>query len=224
VGPDGDAVYSDRRLFMQLLAYGNCRDTGEISSTLDASAVQGALYADLHDPTGVALVAASEDPDFFAVELRALLQGPAFSGLVPKPAYTMMGRTYSIGYETDLDHVLVHRPLQRLTNPDWPWAVWYPLRRCGAFSQLSQEEQRGILMEHGVIGNAFGRADYAHDIRLACHGLDANDNDFLVALVGQNLHPLSAVVQTMRATKQTSSYIEKMGPFFVGKAIWQRAL
>ncbi len=35
-------------------------------------------------------------------------------------------------------------------------------------------------MEHGGIGHAYGRAGYGTDIRLACHGLDKNDNDFVV--------------------------------------------
>ena len=32
---------------------------------------------------------------------------------------------------------------------------------------------------------SFGAADYAHDIRLACHGLDKDDNDFVVGLIGR---------------------------------------
>ena len=58
-------------------------------------------------------------------------------------------------------------------------------------------------------------------MRLACHGLDKNDNDFIVGLLGPNLHPLSAVVQEMRKTEQTSQYLDSLGPFFVGKAVWQ---
>jgi chlorite dismutase len=67
----------------------------------------------------------------------------------------------------------------------------------------------------------FGRAGYATDIRLACHGLDKNDNDFVIALLGRELYPLSACVQAMRKTKQTAHYLESLGPFFIGKAIWQ---
>ena len=36
---------------------------------------------------------------------------------------------------------------------------------------------------------SFGAADLAHDIRLACHGLDTNDNDFVVGLIGKDLYP-----------------------------------
>ena len=78
-----------------------------------------------------------------------------------------------------------------------------------------------ILQEHGGIGRAFGRAGLGHDIRLACHGLDKVDNDFVIGLVGPQLMPLSAIVQRMRKTKQTSLHLERLGPFFVGKTIWQ---
>ena len=97
----------------------------------------------------------------------------------------------------------------------------YPLRRSGRFTQLPADEQRTILGEHGAIGMSFGAADYAHDIRLACHGLDKDDNDFVVGLIGKELYPLSAIVQTMRKTQQTSLYLERLGPFFVGRAVWQ---
>ena len=40
--------------------------------------------------------------------------------------------------------------------------------------------------------------------------------------LGRELFPLSSIVQAMRKTQQTSEYMEKMGPFFVGQAIWQR--
>ena len=52
---------------------------------------------------------------------------------------------------------------------------------------------------------AFGAADYAHDVRLACHGLDRDDNDFVIGLIGKDLFPLSALVQAMRKTQQTRS-------------------
>ncbi|MCB0252038.1 MAG: chlorite dismutase family protein, partial [Anaerolineae bacterium] len=141
--------------------------------------------------------------------------------LTPKPEFTMMGRTYSIGYESDLDNTLVDRPRRRVCDAEMPWAIWYPLRRAGSFEQLSAQEQRVILGEHGGIGRAYGRAGLGTDIRLACHGLDKNDNDFVVALIGPELMPLSAIVQRMRKTKQTSLHLERLGPFFVGKAIWQ---
>jgi chlorite dismutase len=76
-------------------------------------------------------------------------------------------------------------------------------------------------MEHGGVGMAFGRARLEiYDIRLACHGLDRADNDFVVGLLGPELHPLSIIVQRMRKTRQTSLHLEQLGPFFVGRVAW----
>lgn len=214
----------DDRLYMQLLALGECRDTGALIAALREARVPGVLYADAHDPLGVALLAMSRDPGYFVGELRAFLHAAPFDALTLKPGMAMFGRTYALGYEPDLRETLFERPRRTALNPDWPWAIWYPLRRKGAFEQLSAEQQREILMEHGRIGMRFGRADLAHDVRLACHGLDANDNDFLIGLMGKALHPLSAIVQTMRRTTQTAQYIDRLGPFFVGRAIWQAGM
>jgi chlorite dismutase len=135
----------------------------------------------------------------------------------------MLGRTYSTGYEQDLAFWLLERPKQTVQNPAHDWAVWYPLRRSGAFAKLEPREQGSILREHGTIGRAYGAQDLAHDVRLACHGLDAKDNEFVIGLVGKSLHPLSHIVQTMRKTRQTSEFISQMGPFFVGHVAWRSA-
>jgi len=133
----------------------------------------------------------------------------------------MLGRTYALGHEEDLDETLVERPRRRVLDPALRWAIWYPLRRDGSFEQLSRKEQNAILMEHGGVGLAFGRAGLGYDIRLACHGLDRHDNDFVVGLLGRELHPLSIIVQRMRKTRQTSLHLERLGPFFVGRVAWQ---
>jgi chlorite dismutase len=218
---EGKTISSERRLFMQLLVYGGCGDTAPVIEALKQQSLAAVLYEDLNDPQGIGLLIYSEDPDYFLTEARAFLTKPPFSQLTPKPEYTMFGRTYAIGYEDDLDRVLVERPKERVTNPDIPWAIWYPLRRSGQFVHLPAQEQRAILMEHGGIGRAYGRAGLGTDIRLACHGLDKNDNDFVVGLIGAQLFPLSSIVERMRQTKQTSLYLEKLGPFFIGKAVWQ---
>jgi len=218
---DGAPQRSDRRLFIQFMAFGGCPDATPLADALARAKVPGVLYEDVNDPRGVGLLTLSEDPDFFLDRVRPLLNGPGFSLLVQKPEYTMLGRTYAIGYEPDLPEVLLDRPRRTVLNPLWKWAVWYPLRRSGKFAQLSDQDQRVILAEHGAIGMSFGVADYAHDIRLACHGLDKDDNDFVIGLIGKDLFPLSAIVQAMRKTQQTSLYLERLGPFFVGRAIWQ---
>lgn len=216
----GETISLDRRLFMQLLVFTDLFEAPPIIEALAAVPVHGVLYLDVNDPYGVGLLTFSETPDYFVSDVRRLLNQEPFSLLTPRPELTMHGRTYSLGYEADLEHTLINRPITRVTNPAWPWAVWYPLRRSGQFEQLSAQEQRVILMEHGGIGRAYGEADLAHDVRLACHGLGAQDNDFIAGLVGKELYPLSQIIQRMRKTKQTSLYLEKLGPFFIGKAIW----
>ena len=221
---DGQPQSSDRRLFMQLLAFTGSRDTAALAGHLSSRGIEGVLYEDVSDPFGVALVTLSEDPAYFVTTVRDAVNDGPFAQLTPRPDLTMFGRTYSIGYEPDLEETLFTRPRRTALNPDWPWAIWYPLRRSGRFNSLDADEQRSILMEHGTIGRAFGEHDLAHDIRLASHGLDANDNDFVVGLTGKDLFPLSAIVQTMRKTRQTSEFLESLGPFFVGKVAWQSAL
>jgi hypothetical protein len=215
---------SDRRLFMQLLAFGNAGSTAALTAALEASGMEGVLYEDANDPRGVALVTWSDNPDFFVTKLRALLQQAPFSELTQKPEYTMLGRTYSIGHEPNLEEWLMDRSRRAVTEPEWPWAVWYPLRRKGEFNALSAEEQMGVLREHGTIGHAFGSAGFAKDVRLASFGMDKRDNDFVIGLIGKELFPLSACVQAMRKTKQTASLMQEMGPFFVGRAVWQKIL
>jgi len=204
---------------MQLLAFGGCTDSPRLMRSMQEAHVEGVLYEDVNDPQGVGVLTLSERPESFVEVTRPLLA--ALPGLVLKPEFAMLGRTYSLGYEPDLRDTLLERPRRTVLNPAWRWAVWYPLRRNGKFAQLSEKEQRTILAEHGAIGKAFGAGDYAHDIRLACHGLDKSDNDFVIGLVGKDLFPLSAVVQAMRSTQQTALYLDRLGPFFVGRAIWQ---
>ena len=218
---DGQPQRSDDRLFMQVLAFGGCADAGGVARHLQERGVEGAVYEDVNDPRGIAVLSLTRTPEDFVERVRpAVTSGPC-AALTLKPEFTMLGRTYSIGYEPDLAETLIHRPRRTVLNPDWRWAIWYPLRRSGKFAQLDEQEQRTILAEHGAIGMAFGAGDLAHDIRLACHGLDREDNDFVIGLIGKELFPLSAVVQSMRKTQQTSLYLDRLGPFLVGRTIWQ---
>jgi len=219
---DGETIRSDRRLFMQFLAYGGAASSNVLVQVLKVSGFPAVLYEDINDPRGVGLLCFADKPDFFLSNIRPFLNSSPFANLTPKPELTMFGRTYAIGYEQDLEQTLITRPRARVTDPQTPWAIWYPLRRKGSFVQLPASEQRTILMEHGGIGRAYGRAGYGGDIRLACYGLDKNDNDFVIGLIGPELFPLSSIVERMRKTVQTSQYLEKLGPFFIGKAIYQK--
>jgi chlorite dismutase len=217
----GEPISLNRRLFMKFTAFGGCRDPQAAIEALAAAGIAGTLYLDANDAQGIALMAPTEDPNDYVTKLRALFNAAPFADYVHKSEFDMLGRSYSIGYEPDLVDTLLVKPRQKLLNPDFPWAVWYPLRRAKKFQTLPEEQQRKILAEHGSLARRYGSAGYAADIRLACHGLDRNDNDFIIGLVGPELFPLSAVVQDMRKTEQTAQYLESLGPFFVGKAVWQ---
>lgn len=214
---------SSTRLFMQLLVFTDCRDTDTIIEHVKRHArTDVVVYEAVNDPRGIGLLTFSTDPADLLERTRPLAIAGPLGDLTPVPAMTMLGRSYSLGYEADLDDTLVGRPTRHALDPDTPWAIWYPLRRSGAFTKLPDDEQKTILKEHGTIGFSFGGAGHARDIRLACHGLDVNDNDFVIGLMGPQLAPLSQLVQTMRGTVQTSTYLEKLGPFFVGRVVYQQ--
>jgi hypothetical protein len=218
---DGEVISLNRRLFMKFTAFGRCEDPADAIEVLENASIVGALYLDANDPRGIGVMVAAEDPGHFVTTLRRAFNTPPFSDFEHKDEFDMLGRSYTIGYEPDLENVLIERPKKRLIDPDTPWAIWYPLQRAKSFQRLPEEHQRRILAEHGSLARRYGIGGHAIDVRLACHGLDKNDNDFIVGLLGPKLHPLSAVVQEMRKTEQTSQYLDSLGPFFVGKAVWQ---
>jgi chlorite dismutase len=217
----GQAISLDRRQFMKVTAVGRCADPHAAIAALTEDGVEGALYLDVNDSQGIGVIVMAEDPDYFVTTLRALFNHRPFAELTHKTDLDMLGRTYSIGYEPDLEDTLFAKPRSKVLNPEHRWAVWYPLQRAKKFETLPADHQRRIFAEHASLGKRYGAGGHVADVRLACHGLDKNDNDFVVGLVGPKLHPLSAVVQEMRRTEQTSQYLDSLGPFFVGKAAWQ---
>ncbi len=218
---DGTVISLDRRLFFQFFAFGNCFEMNTITKFLRKSNIDGVLYIDINDPHGIGFLTMNENPSYFATTLREILNEEPFKNLSIKSEFTMFGRTYSFGYETNLQETLLSGPKKKVLDPDWRWAIWYPLRRKKNFESLPEDEQRAILGEHGKLGFKFGKAGFAKDIRLSCHGIDKNDNDFVIGVIGKKLHPLSACIEAMRKTRQTSEYLESLGPFFVGRAVWQ---
>ena len=232
---DGVRQAMNRRLFMQLLVFdgppapppaATPRDdlAGRILDGCLRARVPAVVYADSMSPRGVGLLTSSEDPAHFVRAVRPIFAEAALSQAVVRPGYSMVGRTYSTGHEPDLEWMLLRRPIENVMNESYGWHVWYPLRRTAAFARLDTHEQSMILREHAQIGMAYGAQQLAHDVRLACYGLDAEDNEFVIGLVGRDLHPLSHLVQAMRKTRQTSEFIAKMGPFFVGYATHRAAV
>lgn len=218
---NGQPQLSDRRLFVQFLAFTGAAKTSDLGAALSRAGLDCVLYEEVNDPLGFGLAVMTEHAEELVTKLRPVLSAAPFSALELKPQFSMLGRTYALGYEPNLEDWLLERTRRVTLDAAAPWAVWYPLRRTGAFSKLSHQEQGQILKEHGIIGRRFGDAGLASDVRLACHGLDVADNDFVIGLIGKELAPLSVLVQQMRATQQTSTYIEKLGPFFVGRAAWR---
>ena len=224
----------NRRLFMQLLVFrvptlvratepvsGGSRSApdavgAELVSILKARKIAGVVYADTMDPRSLALLSWSEDPAHFVRNVRPLFTEAPLNNVELRDDFAMLGRSYSTGHEPDLEWYILRRPIENVVNESTRWHVWYPLRRKGMFAKLEPIDQSHILREHAALGIAYGHQELATDVRLACHGIDANDNEFVIGLVGKDLHPLSHLVQAMRKTRQTSEFIERMGPFFVG--------
>jgi hypothetical protein len=93
---DGQPQRSDRRLFMQFLAFGGCSDPQAVARHLADAADATVVYEDLNDPRGIAVLAISEDPNVFLNSVRPRLSSGAMAGLTLKPEFTMFGRTYSL--------------------------------------------------------------------------------------------------------------------------------
>jgi len=222
---DGERQKTNRRLFMQLNVFDveagqKADDVAKALLGLAQEAkVAAVVYADTTSPRGLGLLTWAEDPAHFVTKVRPFFAHDALSRVHLRHDFDMIGRSYASGHEPELEWMLLERPVGNVMNESYPWHVWYPLRRTGSFAKLGHEEQVGILREHATLGMAYGQQELGHDIRLACHGLDAGDNEFLIGLVGHDLHPLSHLVQSMRKTRQTSEFIAKMGPFFVGYVI-----
>jgi hypothetical protein len=214
----------DRRLFMQLVVFDSPPGRGadetarRLADLCSRDRVAAVVYADTMSPRGLGLLTWSDDPAHFVRKVRPLFVEEALAQATLRPEFGMIGRTYATGHEPDLEWTLLRRPVENVTRETYPWHVWYPLRRTAAFARLEPHEQSQILREHAQIGMAYGAQELAHDVRLACYGLDAGDNEFVIGLVGSALHPLSHLVQAMRKTRQTSEFIDKMGPFFIGYA------
>lgn len=225
---DGEPQYSDRRLFLQLHVYSGCLAPMVVTDTVKKSTLDVVLYGDMNYPTGIGILFIAEDPNKLIEESQTLLSqvqeshiNHFMSELVYRPEMTMIGRTYSSGREPNLEEWLLNKPRKNALNPDFPWAIWYPLRRKSEFYQLEPRDRGRILGEHAMLGRSYAAEGYASDIRLACFGLDTNDNEFVIGLVGKELYPLSRLIQDMRKTEQTTKYIESLGPFFVGKVLKQ---
>lgn len=225
---NGDRQTMTRRLYMQLRVLDVdlkvVSDFDKFLNELKALLVKTpcVLYKDMNSNSAIALLSWSEDPAFFITEINRILADPKVaSNFNERKGWTMIGKTYSNGHEKDLEEYLFKKPIRNSTRDDWQWAVWYPLRRKGPFYVQPPADQCKMLLHHAAIGKAFSEINAAHDIRLKSFGLDAADNEYVIGLVGDDLHGLSRVVEEMRKTRHTAEFLESLGPFFAGQRVWK---
>src|SRR5437764_9270166 len=72
---EGQPQRSDRRLFMQFLAFGGCSGTRPLVDALAQAGIGGVVYEDVNDPRGVGLLTFNEDANFFVDRIRPLING-----------------------------------------------------------------------------------------------------------------------------------------------------
>src|SRR3982074_467123 len=84
---DGRPQRSDDRLFMQLLAFGECADARAAAAHLAGAADAVVVYEDLNDPRGVAVLTVSQDPNVFVDRVRPRLASGPMAGLPLKPQF-----------------------------------------------------------------------------------------------------------------------------------------
>ena len=63
-GEEGPQL-GDHRLYLQFQAFGNCLDTDAVQQALAESGLDGALWADIQDPTGIGVAIDDEGRAFF---------------------------------------------------------------------------------------------------------------------------------------------------------------
>ena len=227
---NGERQYMTKRLYMQLrvldvdLKLVSSIDQFVEDLKLQLVSVPSVLYRDSSSANSIGLLVGVEDPSMFVEGVASALTHPSVAGkYTERPGWTMFGKTYSNGHEKDLNEYLFKKPIRNVTNEKWDWALWYPLRRKGPFYVQPPADQCSMLLHHAAIGKAFSDVGAAHDVRLKCFGMDGLDNEYVVGIIGDDLHGLSRVVEEMRKTKHTAEYLESLGPFFVGKKIWSNS-
>lgn len=222
VTASGDRQFMSKRLYMQLrvLDLATNQTVAEFAQLLKAAmaARPYVLYREALTSNGVGLLTWSEDPSFFVNDLNGVLESLK-NLFVERVGWTMFGKTYSNGHEKDLDEFLFKKPIRAAQNEKWDWAIWYPLKRRGPFYIQPAADQCRMLLAHAGIGKSFADVGAAHDIRLKCFGIDPLDNEYVIGLCGDDVHNLSRVVEEMRKTQHTAEFLERLGPFFVGKKI-----
>ena len=225
VNMEGERQFATKRLYMQLrvLDIKSSESVDQFIQDLKSllSSIPCVLYRDSSSAGSIGLLVWADDPSLFTDALFDALTDTRIAGrFTERTGWTMFGKTYSNGHEKDLQEYLFKKPIRNVCKDEWEWALWYPLRRRGPFYVQPAADQCRMLLHHAAIGKAFSDVGAAHDVRLKSFGIDGKDNEYVVGIIGDNLHCLSRVVEEMRKTRHTAEFLESLGPFFVGKKIW----
>ena len=197
-----------------------------VGRALDGAGLTGAVYADVHDPRGIGVVLLDENPDVFVAGLRELFLKPPLASLRLRPEHALL---------SDLRLRLRAEP-GRLAAPATPARDPGRGRPLGRLVSLAPPGGLRLAAARGAGGHPASTATRSRPhlrrrgARLKTSGWPASDwtgtttTFFVIGLLGRDLHPLSACIQAMRSTRQTSQYMQHMGPFFVGRTLWQSPL
>src|SRR5437773_9892936 len=88
---NGVQQFSERRLFMQLLGFGDAEDTTALIEASEQGRIPAVLYSDVHDARGVGLLTWSDDALFFVTTQREFLRRLEFAALTANLEYLMLG-------------------------------------------------------------------------------------------------------------------------------------
>jgi len=183
-----------------------------LSRRLREKRIDGVIYGDANDHRGIGLLTWAKDPADILENVHALLGGKRFSALTPRPGWVMFGRVSGDSVDATVDTLL---------RSDQRWGVWYPVRNKPEWGSLDETARGAAQREHGKVAKKFTSADKVSYVRLSCHGIDPEDNDHIFGLTAASLTDISLLQEAMRGTSQIANYVEKMGPVFVGRKVWQ---
>lgn len=209
---------SDNTIFVQLQVFdiepaaGPRAMVSALSRRLREKRIDAVIYGDANDHRGIGLLTWAADPTQILDNVHALLGGKRFSALTPRPGWAMLGRVSGDAAEGAPDILL---------DANQRWAAWYPVRNKPEWGTLDAKAKGEVHEEHGGVAKEFidgGRVSY---VRLSCHGIDPEDNDHIFGLTSESLADISLLQEAMRGTRQIATYVDKMGPIFVGRKIWQ---
>ena len=207
---------------MKFTAFGGCADPQAAVAALAEDGVEGALYVDANDPQGIGLIVAAEDPGLLRDDAARAVQPPAVRGVHAqarvrhaRPHVLDRLRARSRGHavhEAARQDAEPREPLGRVVSAA---ARRRSFRRCrpiiSAASWPSTARSRNATAPAGMPPTCASRATASTRTTTTSSS----------ACSARTCIRLSAVVQEMRKTEQTAQYLDSLGPFFVGKAVWQ---